>query len=69
MDAETEKHFVAHVKELERLAISGDHSAVKSLACMALLADGFSPSNPDGGGEVIDFLERHPLSILQLKAA
>lgn len=55
MDSETKQHFVAHVKELERLAIDGDHSAVKSLACMALLAEGFRPSCPDGG-EVIPFV-------------
>jgi hypothetical protein len=52
MDKETETHFIAHVKELERLAIEGDGSAAKSLACMALLAEGFRPG--DGGGEVID---------------
>lgn len=54
MDAETRRHFNAHVRELERRAIDGDHDAAKSLACMALLVDGW---RPDGdGGEVIDLL-------------
>lgn len=56
MDAETEAAFVAHVKDLEQRAIDGDHHAVKSLACMALLVEGWRPSNPDGGGEVIDLM-------------
>ena len=63
MDQETEKHFIAHVHDLERLAIDGDCFAVKSLACMALLSEGFYPGG-DGGGEVIDF---H--AYLHLKAA
>lgn len=53
MDKETETHFIAHVKELEKLAIEGDGSAAKSLACMALLAEGFRPGDGGGGGEVI----------------
>jgi hypothetical protein len=56
MDAETDRRFVAHVKDLEARAIDGDLHAVKSLACISLLAEGFRPSNPDGGGEVIDFM-------------
>lgn len=54
MDQETSRHFVEHVKDLERRAIEGDHNAAKSLACMALLAEGFRPGGGDGGGEVID---------------
>lgn len=53
MDAETRKHFVEHVRELERRSIAGDLFATKSLACMALLKDGGPPDDP--GGEVIDF--------------
>ena len=56
MDARTEAAFVAHVKDLEQKAIDGDRHAVKSLACMALLVEGWRPSNPDGGGEVIDLM-------------
>ena len=59
MDDETERAFVAHVKDLESRGIAGDVHAVKSLACMSLLAEGWRPSSPDGGGEValniIDF--------------
>ena len=54
MDDETNAAFVTHVKDLERLAIGGDEHAVRSLACMALLVEGWRPSDPDGGGEVID---------------
>jgi hypothetical protein len=55
MDAETRKHFVEHVRELERRSIAGDDFSTKSLACMALLKEGFPwPDDPDGG-EVIDF--------------
>lgn len=56
MDAETNAAFVAHVKDLEARAIDGELHAVKSLACMALLVDGWRPSDPDGGGEVIDLM-------------
>jgi hypothetical protein len=56
MDAKTEAAFVAHVKDLEQRAIDGDHHAVKSLACMALLVEGWRPTDPGGGGEVIDLL-------------
>jgi hypothetical protein len=56
MDQETRAAFVAHVKDLERLAISGDVHASKSLACMALLVEGHRPTDPDGGGEVIDLM-------------
>jgi hypothetical protein len=55
MDAETERAFVAHVKDIEASALAGDQHAIKSLACMALLAEGWRPSGPDGGGEVIEF--------------
>lgn len=53
MDAETRKHFEAHVRSLEERACNGDYDAVKSLACMALLVADDGPD--DGGGEVIDF--------------
>lgn len=56
MDAGTEAAFVAHVKDLERLAINGDENAVKSLACMALLVEGWRPTDPGGGGEIIDLM-------------
>lgn len=56
MDDETDRAFVAHVKDLEDRAIYGDQDAAKSLACMALLVEGWRPSSPDGGGEVIDFM-------------
>lgn len=55
MDAETESAFIAHVKDVEARALDGDQHAIKSLACMALLSEGWHPSSPDGGGEVIDF--------------
>lgn len=55
MDAETRKHFVAHVRALEERACAGDRDAAKSLACMALLKHDGAPDDP-GGGEVIDFM-------------
>jgi len=54
MDAETDRLFVAHVKDIEARALAGDQHAIKSLACLALLSEGWRPSSPDGG-EVIDF--------------
>lgn len=54
MDAETNAAFLAHVKDLEARAIDGEQHAAKTLACMALLVEGWRPSDPDGGGEVID---------------
>lgn len=56
MDEETRTAFVAHVKDLERLSIAGDMHASKSLACMALLVEGWRPTDPDDGGEVIDLM-------------
>ena len=55
MNAETRKHFVEHVRELERRSIGGDIFASKSLACMALVKEGGGATDPGGGGEVIDF--------------
>ena len=60
MDKETWAHFVAHVREVEARSLAGDEHATKTLACMALLAEGFPPEDPDGGEtvdlcEVIDF--------------
>lgn len=49
-----------HVEELELRALAGDDFAIRSLACMALLARGWRYGNPDltetppddgGGGE------------------
>lgn len=48
MDAETRKHFVAHVRSLEERACAGDLDAAKSLACMALIRHDDGPE-PDGG--------------------
>lgn len=56
MDAKVKAAFVQHVQDLELRAINGNEDAVLSLACMALLVEGWRPSDPDpGGGEVIDF--------------
>lgn len=52
-DAEVYAKFMEHVKKLEAQAIAGDLDAVRSLACMALLAEGFR-YNPDDGGETVD---------------
>lgn len=55
MDAETRRHFEAHLAELLERALAGDEFSVKSLSCMALLNGCPSPDGPDGGGEeVID---------------
>lgn len=51
----TRKAFNEHVRALEERAIDGDIDAAKSLACMALLVEGFPEPDPDGG-EVIDLL-------------
>lgn len=61
MDAATRAAFVAHVRKLESLSINCEEEerkedAVRSLACMALLAEGFRPSDPDGGCEVVDLM-------------
>lgn len=55
LDNETNAAFVKHIKHLEQLAIAGDMDANKSLACMALLVEGWSPTDPPGDGVVIDF--------------
>lgn len=63
-DAEVYAKFLEHVKKLEAQAIAGDLDAVRSLACMALLAEGFTYTPPDGGetveaSNVIDFDQWH----------
>lgn len=55
MDPKTNAAFVSHVRHLENMAIGGNESAAKSLACMALLVEGWRPIDPDGG-EVIDLM-------------
>jgi hypothetical protein len=54
MDEATRAAFVAHIEDLTQRGCDGDEHAVKSLACMALLVEGYRPVPPDGG-EVIDF--------------
>lgn len=56
----TSEQFREHIEQLERLAISGDELAIRSLSCMALLVNGWrygdpDPTDPapDGGGEII----------------
>lgn len=54
--------YAEHIDELERRAIAGDDFAVKSLACMVLLKEGWKPGDPDptddddpdGGERVFD---------------
>lgn len=63
-DAQVYRAFMLHVKKLEKQAIAGDKDAIRSLACMALLAEGFKYEGPDpddgedihvDGAEIIDF--------------
>jgi hypothetical protein len=49
-DAQVYAAFMKHVKKLEAMAVNGDKDAVRSLACMALLAEGWRPGGPDGDG-------------------
>lgn len=60
-DAQVYEAFCKHVKKLERRGLKGDKDAIRSLACMALLAEGWRPGIPPDDGEnipdVIDFLE------------
>lgn len=49
MDVKTRAAFVEHVRMLETAASAGDVTAVKSLACMALLRGGSAPDDPNGG--------------------
>ena len=55
IDFETKAAFVKHVRRLEEKAGNGNMNAARSLACMALLVEGWRPTDPSGGGEVIDF--------------
>ena len=56
MDDRTRAVFIAHVKKLESQALAGDEDAIRSIACMALLTEGFRPQDPDDGidAEIID---------------
>ena len=59
----TSEAYRAHVELLQDLAEQGDETAAKSLACLALLSEGWRYGDPDplapddgpGGGEVIPF--------------
>lgn len=58
MTDKTHRAFVAHVRSLEARCIAGDEDATKSLACMALLAEGWRPGDDDpDGGEIIDLAQ------------
>lgn len=46
----TREAFQHHVNSLLNRALGGDDYATKSLACMALIVEGFPPE-PDGDGE------------------
>jgi hypothetical protein len=56
-DAQVEKAFRDHIAKLGKLAEGGDKDAIRSLACMALLVEGWrcSPDDPDDGEKIIDF--------------
>ena len=57
----TSEAYRRHLEELEFLAIEGDEFAIKTLACITLLLEGWRYGDPDpddgddgpGGGEVI----------------
>lgn len=57
---ETSRLYREHVETLLAAAEAGDEIAAKSLACLALVCEGWrygdpDPTDPpDGGGEVID---------------
>ena len=53
----TRELFEAHVNAVLAKAEDGDDFAIKTLACMALLAEGFPDGDGDGGGEVVDLRE------------
>lgn len=61
MDAQTNAAFVAHIRKLEAMAIAGDETSVRSLACMALLVEGHRPGPNDGGGCEIITLSQYRL--------
>lgn len=50
--------YEEHVTELERRAIAGDEFAVRSLACMVLLKEGWKPGDPDPSDDDPDGGER-----------
>lgn len=50
----TREYFAAHIKPLESAALAGDLNAVRSLACMVLIAEGFGGPPDDGGCEIVD---------------
>lgn len=41
------EHYKAHVEYLEALATAGDEMAMRSLACLSLLAEGWRYGDPD----------------------
>jgi len=51
MKSSLRKGVAEHVREIERRAIGGDTFAIKTLACMVLLIEGFDGGDDDGGGE------------------
>lgn len=58
---ETSRLYREHVERLVALGDAGDREAIRSLACLALVCEGWRYGDPDptdgppgGGGEVID---------------
>lgn len=65
------EHYKAHVELLERLAEAGDEMATRSLACLALLAEGWRYGDPDPseGGPDDDGGLPAPANIVQFRRA
>lgn len=69
--------YYEHAKELERRAEAGDEFATKSLACLALICEGWrygdpDPEDPDdgpGGGSEVDEENCVDLSAYRMRLA
>lgn len=74
---ELDQSFFDHVDELTRMSDGGDELATRSLAAMALLAEGWRPGDPDpdngpdgdGGEPNVIPLGTHPLTLIRRAVA
>ena len=53
LDGETRAAFRAHIERLVEQGSQGNEDAIRSLACMALIIEGWRPEPPEPG-ETID---------------
>lgn len=53
----TRQLFEEHILHLQAMAELGDETSIRSLCCMALIAEGFPDDGGDDGGGTVVYLQ------------